>query len=200
MGAGTDGPRGLSRTPVQALAGAVLRLCGWQAVCVPPPGPKTVVLVYPHTSNWDFPLGMLFRFSQGLKVAWAGKDSLFRPPFGGLFRRLGGIPIDRRQPTGTTARLAAAFRENDTLHLCIAPEGTRARTDHWKSGFYHLARRAGLPVGLGFIDYRRKRLGIECWIELTGDPAVDLAAIGAFYADKTARYPEQAGPVRFRER
>ena len=120
------------------------------------------------------------------------------PPFGGLFRLLGGIPINRRAPNGTIARLTQAFAEQDTIHLCIAPEGTRARAEHWKSGFYHLARTVRVPIGLGFIDYREKCLGIERWIELSGDRDADLAVIRAYYADKSALRVEQASPICFR--
>ncbi len=181
------------------LAAWIFRLVGWRAVLILPPGPKTVVVVYPHTSNWDFPLGMLFRFWCGIHFHWAGKDSLFHGPLGGVFVRLGGIPINRREPNGTIARLTEAFAAHETIHLCIAPEGTRARVEHWKSGFYHLARSVGVPVGLGFIDYRRKRVGVECWIELTGDKARDRARTRAYYVGISALRAENASPVRLKE-
>ena len=184
---------------LRRLSSLILRSIGWQPVLAPLPSPRTVVLVYPHTSNWDFPLGMLFRSWCGIRFHWAGKDSLFRGPFGWLFVRLGGIPINRREPNGTIARLADAFARQETIHLCIAPEGTRARVEHWKSGFYHLARNVGVPVGLGFIDYRRKCIGVECWIELTGDKARDMARIRAYYAGISALHAENASPVRLKE-
>lgn len=184
---------------LRRLSALILRSLGWQPVFVAPPCPKSVVLVYPHTSNWDFPLGMLFRFCCGIRFHWAGKDSLFHGPVGGVFVRLGGIPINRREPNGTIARLTEAFAAHETIHLCIAPEGTRARVEHWKSGFYHLARSVGVPVGLGFIDYRRKRVGVECWIELTGDKARDMARIRAYYVGISALRAENASPVRLKE-
>ena len=180
------------------LAGLLLRLFGWRSVFTAPPGPKSVVLVYPHTSNWDFPLGVLFKAEHRFAIHWAGKDSLFRWPLRGVFLWLGGVPINRRERTGMIAQLAEAFARRASFHLCIAPEGTRSKTDHWKSGFYHLALAAGVPVGLGFIDYGRKRLGVERWITLTGDKERDLALISDYYDDKRGLYPEQAGDIRFK--
>ncbi len=179
------------------LASLILRLIGWRAVFSAPPGPKSVIVVYPHTSNWDFPLGILFRAKHRVNLHWAGKDSLFRWPFGRFFVWLGGVPINRRQSTGMIVQLAAAFAERTTFSLCIAPEGTRARTDHWKSGFYRLALQADVPVGLAFIDYREKRVGVERWITLTGNEEADLTLIRAYYAAITPRHPDQAGEIRF---
>ena len=181
-----------------ALATRLLRLFGWRTSFVAPPGPKSVVLVYPHTSNWDFPIGVLFRAECGIPFHWAGKDTLFRWPLRGLFLRLGGVPINRRERTGMIGQLVKAYDENDSFHLAITPEGTRGKTDHWKSGFYRLAIEAGVPVGLGYIDYGRKCVGIDRWITLSGDPDDDLARLRAYYADKTALYPEKAGDIRFK--
>jgi 1-acyl-sn-glycerol-3-phosphate acyltransferase len=182
----------------QRFSALILRLIGWRTVCVPPPGPKSVIVVYPHTSNWDFPLGLLFRARHQLAVRWAGKDSLFRWPLRGLFLRLGGIPINRREPSGQIGQLLAAYAGADEFCLCLAPEGTRAKTDHWKTGFYRLALQADVPLGLAFIDYGRKQLGVECWITLSGEVEADLAVIRAYYADMQALYPEQAGRIAFK--
>jgi len=180
------------------LAGLVLRLFGWRSVFTAPPGPKSVVLVYPHTSNWDFPLGMLFRAKHRFAIRWAGKDSLFRWPLRRVFLWLGGVPINRRERTGMIAQLTEVFAQRESFHICITPEGTRSKTDHWKSGFYRLAIKAGVPVGLGFIDYGNKCLGVERWITLSGDEEHDLALISANYDDKRGLYPEQAGDIRFK--
>lgn len=181
------------------LARLLLRLFGWTLVWAPPPGPKSVVIAYPHTSNWDFPLTLLWRFATGFPLHWAGKDTMFDNPLGGLFRRWGGVPVNRRERTGLIGQLCREYAERDTFHLAIAPEGTRKRTDHLKSGFYRLALAAGVPVGLGFIDYRTRTLGIGCWLTLTGDEAADLDTLRAFYADKTPLRPAQAGDIRFRD-
>lgn len=181
-------------------AALTLRLAGWRTVFTQPPGPKTVIVVYPHTSNWDFPIGVSFNALLPIFINWAGKDTLFRWPLKGLFIKLGGIPINRRERTGLVDQLTQVFAERDRFHLCIAPEGTRAKTDYLKSGFYRLALAAGVPVGLGFIDYGKKQVGIEHWVELTGNEVADLAMLKAYYADKTAHYPENAGDICFKDR
>ena len=183
--------------PARAAA-ALLRLLGWRTVLVPPPGPKGLIVVYPHTSNWDFPLGMLYKVAVRLPVRWMGKDSLFRWPFGALLRRLGGIPVNRRAHTGSVEEMVAEFGRHDWMWLAVAPEGTRTRTDHWKSGFYRIALAGRLPLGLGFIDYATRRVGIDTYLELSGDEAGDFARIRAFYADKHGLKPAQAGEIRLR--
>lgn len=182
------------------LAAFILRLIGWRTVYALPPGPKSVVIVYPHTSNWDFPIGMLFKMHHGVDLHWAGKDTLFRGPLRWFFSKLGGVPINRREATGMTRQLAEAYAQNESFSICIAPEGTRSKSDHWKTGFYRLALTTGLPLGLGFIDYGSKSAGIAHWVTLTGDETADLEMLRSYYADKTGLYPEKAGDIRFKER
>lgn len=187
-------------TAAQRWAGRILALAGWRADVAWPPAPRGVIVVYPHTSNWDFAFGYLARLAAGLPVSWMGKDTLFRWPVAGLLRRLGGIPVNRREPGDLIDRLAAELASRDWMWLAIAPEGTRARTDHWKSGFHRLALAAGVPVGLAFIDYRRRVVGMNAFVTLTGDREADLAAIRAAYAGKAAgKHPDQAGEIRFHE-
>jgi len=176
----------------------LLRLFGWTPVLAPLPGPKGLILVYPHTSNWDFVLGVLYRVGFGLKAHWMGKDSMFRWPVAGLFRRLGGIPINRREHTGFIAAMVEEFRKRERLWVAVAPEGTRSHTDHLKSGFYHLALAANVPVGLGCIDYGRRRISIDTYVRFTGDVATDLDALRRYYADRRGRVPRNAGDIRFR--
>jgi 1-acyl-sn-glycerol-3-phosphate acyltransferase len=182
----------------ERFAGFVLRIIGWHTVFTPPPGPKSVLIVYPHTTNWDFPVGLLFRLRHGILFHWAGKDTLFRGPMRWLFSRLGGIPINRRERTGMIAQLVDVFSRSRSFHICIAPEGTRSRTDHWKSGFYRLAMAAKVPVGLGFIDYKNRCAGVERWVTLSGNEDADLSMLRDYYADKTGCYPEKAGDIRFK--
>jgi len=179
-------------------AGALLRAFGWRAVFAPLPGPKGIVVLYPHTSNWDFIVGVLYKSAFGLKVQWVGKDSLFRWPLRSLFARLGGIPVNRRERSGVVATLLAQFAQRDWMWLVVAPEGTRARTDHWKSGFYQLAVATGLPVALGFMDYATRTVGIDTYLTMSGDAAQDLARIRAFYAGKRGRRPQNEGVIDLR--
>lgn len=184
---------------ISRICSMILRLVGWKTAFTEPPGSKSVVLVYPHTSNWDFPLGLLFRYRHGIFIHWAGKDTLFRWPLRRLFLRLGGVPINRRERTGMIDQLSGVFARSDSFHLCITPEGTRSKTGHWKSGFYRIALAADVPVGLGFFDYQRKVVGIERWVTLSGNEETDLAMLRAYYADKAACYPDKAGDIRFRQ-
>lgn len=157
-----------------------------------------VLLMYPHTSNWDFVLGLLGCFACGWPVRWIGKCGMFRAPFGGLLRRLGGIPVDRERPGGFIDDVVGHCRAAEHAVIVIAPEGTRAHVEGWKSGFHRIARAARLPIGLGYLDYRTRRIGIAAYVEPTDDVDVDMARISAAYAGVTARHPAQAGPVELR--
>ena len=174
----------------------MLRLVGWRVVLARPVPMRCVVVFYPHTSNWDFPVGLLAKWLIGIHFRFVAKDSLFATPLGPFMRRWGGIPVDRSRRTGIIGRLAQAFADHEDFRLVVAPEGTRRRTEFWKSGFYHLARTAHVPVGLAFIDYPRREAGVGGFIELTGDVDADMTRIAAFYADKMGRRPELATPVR----
>jgi 1-acyl-sn-glycerol-3-phosphate acyltransferase len=160
---------------------------------------RGVVVFYPHTSNWDFPIGLLGKWTVGIHFRWVGKDTLFRGPWRGVFERWGGIPVNRRISTGFIDQLAELIRREADCRIVIAPEGTRGRTDHWRSGFYHLALAAGVPVALAFIDYPTRRVGVGGFVELTGDRTADLARIAALYAGATGRRPELQGPIRLKE-
>ena len=188
----------MPRVRPRAWARVLLSWLGWRADVVLPAVPRCVIIVYPHTSNWDFVFGYLAKLAVGVPAHWIGKDSLFRGPFDRLFRWMGGFPVNRREPTGLVRQLVRAMEERPSMWLAIAPEGTRSRLDHWKSGFYRLALEAGVPVGLAFIDYPSRTVGLREYVTLTGDEAKDLARIREVYAGKRGRRPELASEIRFR--
>jgi 1-acyl-sn-glycerol-3-phosphate acyltransferase len=177
----------------------LLWLLGWRAVGSPPDLPRYVFIAAPHTSNWDGLLLLAFAGYYRLKVHWLGKKSIFWGPFGWWFRRLGGIPVDRSRANDLVQRLGAQIRAADRFALAIPPEGTRHFTDHWKSGFYHIARAAGVPVALGFLDFAKREGGFGPTIDLTGDVRADMDKVRAFYADKRGKHPDQFSTIRLRE-
>jgi 1-acyl-sn-glycerol-3-phosphate acyltransferase len=176
----------------------LLRLAGWRSVMVWPSEPKGVIIVYPHTSNWDFILGMLFKVGYDLPANWVGKAEMFPWPFTGLLKWLGGIPLDRKRTKGFLEALLDEFRRRDWIWVAIAPEGTRSHTDHLKSGFYQVAVAADVPVALAYIDYGTKTLGIDTYVRMSGDRETDMATLRDFYSGKRGRRPELAGELRLR--
>jgi 1-acyl-sn-glycerol-3-phosphate acyltransferase len=190
--------RPLGRGLRPRVAFLLLRVFGWRVVLAQPVPRKCVVVFYPHTSNWDFPVGLLAKWVTGIDFRWIGKHTLFETPFRRWFLRWGGIPVDRGAAAGFVDQVAAMYAAHDDFPLVITPEGTRGRTTYWKSGFYRLALAVNAPVGLAFISRANRQVGIGAWLALTGDEAADLAAIRAFYADKGGWNPAQAGPIRFR--
>ena len=138
-------------------------------------------------------------YALGVKPSWLGKRELFRPPLGWLLRRLGGISVDRRAPQGLVGEAVARFAERDDLFLVIPPSGTRARAPYWRSGFYYVARGAGVPIVCAYLDYRERVGGIGPALTPSASVGADMDRIRAFYATKQAKYPAQATPVRLRE-
>jgi 1-acyl-sn-glycerol-3-phosphate acyltransferase len=184
------------RTPLQRGCLGLLRLFGWRALSAPLPGPRGVIMVYPHTSNWDFVLGLLYRFGTGLRANWMGKEAIFRWPFRALMQRMGGVPVNRRSAGDLIGSAIEQYQANEWMWLALAPEGTRKHTDHLKSGFYRIALGAGVPCGLGFIDYATRSLVIEEFARFSGNVEKDLAVLQAFYAGKRGRRPDAAGEIR----
>jgi len=176
------------------IARAILRLFGWRVDGTFPNLPRFVIIAAPHTSNWDFPVGVLAKYAIGIRVSFLGKDSLFRPPLGWLMRWLGGQPVDRTHPHGLVEQTAEAMRRAERFVLVIAPEGTRRRVARWKSGFYRVASTVGVPIVPGFFDYGTRTIGFGPPLWPSGDEDADLAALRAFYRDKQGRHPELYDP------
>jgi hypothetical protein len=177
----------------------LLRLLGWRVVLPEPLPMKCVVVFYPHTSNWDFPIGLLTKWALNVRFRWVGKDTLFDTPLRWLFIRWGGIPVNRRERTGFADAMRDAFAHHDDFRLVIAPEATRSRARHWKSGFYHIAWAAQVPVALAFIDYPHREIGFVGIVELAGDPGADMVRIAARYERTRGKHPAQQSPVRLRD-
>jgi 1-acyl-sn-glycerol-3-phosphate acyltransferase len=157
---------------------------------------KMVLIAAPHTSNWDFPLALAVGAHYRLKINFVAKNSLFRWPFGGLMRWLGGVSVDRSQRNDAVATMIAAFHARDEIHLVIAPAGTRDAQIKWKSGFYHIAMGAGVPLAFAYVDYARKQAGIGEIFQPTGDYDADLAHMLKFYSDKSGRFDPRVRAAR----
>jgi 1-acyl-sn-glycerol-3-phosphate acyltransferase len=143
--------------------------------------PKFVLVGAPHTSNWDLPFTLLMAFAFRARIHWLGKQAIFRRPFKGLFQWLGGIPVQRARSENLVEQSIQQFQQNENLILTIAPSGTRKRVAKWKSGFYHIACGAEVPIVLGFLDYQRKVGGFGPLVFPTGNISTDMKTIMAFY-------------------
>lgn len=174
----------------------LLHMIGWKLHYRPLPGPHGIAVVYPHTSNWDFLIGLLGKWALGLPFRWLAKDSLFRGPMGAIMRYWGGVAVDRRAPMGATRLLAERMHAEPWCWVAITPEGTRSYRPHWKSGFYHLAMAARVPLVLVYIDYGKKELGVVDIVHLSGDQDADMAQIAAVYRDRQALHPQDAAPIK----
>jgi len=167
---------------------AALRLCGWSFVGTFPDVPKAVLIAAPHSSWWDGVWGLLLKVGVGADVHFMGKQELFRGPLGSLLRRLGGMPIDRGAAKGVVEQMIDRFRQRDTLWLGIAPEGTRKPVKRWKSGFWHIAHDAGVPIVTAYFNYPDKTIGIGPVFYTSADMEADLARLRAFYAPFKGKY------------
>jgi len=183
----------------QTLGRVVLKIAGWKVSGLLPVEPRSVIIAAPHTSNWDFVFLIAATSALGVRIHWLGKDSLFNHPLGFVMRWLGGIPVDRSKRTRLVSQIAARFQSQASLHLVIPPAGTRAHTDRWRSGFYHIAQSAKVPVIFGFLDYPRKLAGISEATPLSGRLKEDMDRIRAFYADKVGKFPALSSTIRLAE-
>jgi 1-acyl-sn-glycerol-3-phosphate acyltransferase len=183
---------------VQVVAQAILRLLGWKVEARLPKARKFVLVGAPHTSNWDFILMLLILNALGLPLNWVGKDSLFNGSFGGLMRRLGGIPVDRSVRNGFVDQMVAEFERRESMILVVAPEGTRGKSEYWKTGFYYIAQGAKVPIALGYVDYAQKIGGIGTSLQPSGDIQADMLPIARFYAGITGKHPQLQGEIRIR--
>jgi len=183
----------------RATASLFLRITGWRAEGGRPAARRYVLIAAPHTSNWDLPFMLALAQIYGVRINWMGKHSLFRGPMGWIMRALGGIPVRRDRASDLVTQMAEVIHESDSIALTVPAEGTRSYTSHWKSGFYHIARTANVPIVLGYLDYQTKRGGFGPEIIPTGDLREDMDEIRAFYADKEGRFPDLTGEILLKE-
>jgi 1-acyl-sn-glycerol-3-phosphate acyltransferase len=193
------GPRRRYGRFARMLGALFLRLSGWRVEGAFPSLPKAVLIAAPHTSNWDFPFMLACAYVLDLRPMWLGKQQMFRWPFGGFMRWLGGLPVNRAQRDDLVNQAVKRFAATPSLLLVVPPAGTRSKASHWKSGFYHIANGAGVPIVCTFLDYRTRVGGIGPTIIPSGDLRTDMSLVRNFYAGITGKYPEQTTPVRLRE-
>jgi 1-acyl-sn-glycerol-3-phosphate acyltransferase len=184
-----------------AWAAVLLKLIGWKVDFQGLPGLQGIAIVYPHTSNWDFLTAMLCKWTMGLPVHFWCKDSLVKVPlFGRWLKWIGGVPIDRSSPRGVVGAMTEVFAEHQRagtfLWLGLSPEGTRKRTDGWRSGFYQLAMATQLPLAIVRFDYGQKVLKFECFVKLTGNVDVDYAYLQKMYEGVEGFHIDNAAPIK----
>jgi 1-acyl-sn-glycerol-3-phosphate acyltransferase len=165
-----------------------MRLSGWRFEGQLPDVPKLVVSVAPHTSNWDFVIGVAALFALDIKISFLGKHSLFRGLFGRWLRSIGGIPVDRSKPHGIVGECAAAIVAAERIVFAIAPEGTRQLDKGFKTGFVHIAHLAEVPICLAYLDFKHRVLGFGPMLVPSGDVAADIAQVESFYRPIRGRY------------
>lgn len=162
---------------------ATLKLLGWRVEGQWPADlKKCVIIAAPHTSNWDLLFALMMAFSFRVNIYWMGKEQIFRQPFRALAMWLGGIPIDRSKSNNIVAGSILSFEEQDRLFLMVPPEGTRAKVSYWKTGFYHIAHGAKVPILLSYLDFQHKVGGLGPCFNPSGDIDKDMQEIQAFYS------------------
>jgi len=170
-----------------------LKLTGWKIEGkLPPDAEKSVLIAAPHTSNWDLPYTLMVAFSLRLTVYWMGKEQIFKPPFRGLMMWLGGLPVQREKSNNLVAASVEAIKAaTGPLQLIVPPEGTRSKTRYWKTGFYHIAAGAQVPIVMAYMDYKKKISGLGPLMQPSGDIEADMLKIKAFYAPFKGKNADQ---------
>jgi len=189
----------VQRTFFQRIWYFFFRLFGWDGVYMAPNVPKYICIVAPHTSNFDFFIGFIYSRAFPMPFThFLAKDSVFKGVAGWFMRRAGGIPVNRRERQNFARQIADQFARHEKFTIAITPEGTRSKTEYWKSGFYHIAMAAKVPIVMAIMDYRQKFITLGPWIMPTGDVEADLAKIRTVYAGSLGRHPGLQVEARFR--
>ncbi len=173
----------------RAFAHGLMSICGWQIVGLPPNVPKALLIGAPHTSNWDFLLSIGTSSALGLRMSWMAKHTFVNGPGKRLWHWLGGVPVDRRAKHGAVGEMVEAFNNHEQLVVAITPEGTRSSTQGWKSGFYHIAQGANIPIVPIVFDYEYRAVRILEPFMPTGDKEADIAALQSLYKNVKGKHP-----------
>ena len=186
------------------LARFLFRISGWGVEGDLPDIPKYVIIAT-HTSNWDFIVGLtgwsiLSCGFSTTRLSWLGKAEIFRGPLGAFLKWIGGVPIERSSRHNAVEQSIQAFRSREKLAMAIAPEGTRKKATHWKTGFYYIAQGAQVPIVFAFFDYKRKVVGIGPAMIPSGDIQADMEIIRDFYSNVHAKHPDRVGDIVLRQK
>ncbi len=184
---------------MQTLARWLLRVTGWTLHGSGPDARRYVLVAAPHTSNWDLLWLLLMAAAASIRISWLAKHTLFWGPVGWLLSALGGVPVIRHERRDMVAAIADTLRNAERLVIVIPPEGTRRRAEYWKSGFYQIARQAGVPVVPTALDYAKRHGEFGAPVSAQLDPGPFMDEMRAFYDGRSGRYPEKFGPVRLRD-
>ncbi|MCA9943221.1 MAG: lysophospholipid acyltransferase family protein [Anaerolineales bacterium] len=175
----------------QAVAAFFFKVTGWRVAGSLPNLPKMIVIGAPHTTNWDFPLAMTLIFYLGVRLNWMAKKEFFVKPISYLWDWLGGVPVDRKAASGMVGQTVEVIQQRAKIVLAIAPEGTRSKVVRWRTGFYHIAHNANIPIVPVLVDYGRKTLTITEPFTPTGDVDADLPLLQARYQGITGKNKDQ---------
>ncbi len=179
----------------QQIVLGLMKLFGWKSILAPATSKKFVALGYPHTSNWDFVPAIAWAWSTGLKMNFVGKAALFKGVMGPIMKALGGIPLERDKSKNFVDQIVEIINSRDEIALIVAAEGTRKKAEYWRSGFYYMALEANVPIGLAYMDWKRREIGIKEYLVPTGDLEKDFEIIKAYYQDVVGRDPSKQSPI-----
>ncbi|WP_223788104.1 lysophospholipid acyltransferase family protein [Marinicella meishanensis] len=174
----------------------ILKILGWKVINDLPNEKKYMLIAAPHTSNWDFPLGLLVKFAEKVKLNYLGKGALFDSPFGWFFRALGGIPVYRKKRLNMVDQMVDQFNQREHMILAMSPEGTRSYLEYWKSGFYHIAHKAKVPIAMATLDFGNKLVRLGNTFMPSGDIQADMQIIRAFFEGVKGKKPQNQGPIQ----